>query len=52
MDGKEESSKILRYLEANELSFKYCRLCETAIYRQLEGESDVNAAQNAISEHF
>ena len=50
MDGKEESSKILRYLEANELNFKYCRLCEIAIHKQVEGESDMNVAQNAINE--
>ena len=52
LDGTEESSKVRRYLEANELSFKYCRLCETSIYRQIENENEPNAAQNAINEHF
>ena len=52
LDGTDESAKVLRFLEANELSFKYCRLCETAIHRQTEAEIDVNTAQNAINEHF
>lgn len=28
----DQSSTVLRYLEVNELHFKYCRLCQVAIH--------------------
>ncbi len=45
---------MLKYLEVNELMFKYCRLCEVAIYSQYSATSDAeNAnASSAINDHF
>lgn len=40
LDSSELSLKIRRYLETNELSFKYCRLCEIPIYRHQECEDE------------
>jgi len=44
---------VLKYLEVSELRFKYCRLCEVAIYSEYSATSDTSAtASNAIVEHF
>ena len=44
----------MKYLEVNELKFKYCRLCEIAIYNEYSATSDTEAAKSssAITEHF
>lgn len=45
---------MLRYIEVNELKFKYCRLCEVAFYREYSQseEGDSEKARLAVSEHF
>ena len=52
MDGTDESAKVLRFLEVNELGFKYCRLCEIAIDKQIATDVETSTALNAISDHF
>jgi len=52
LDGSDDSAKVLRFLETNELTFKYCRLCETVIHHALASEADVEPAQTAINDHF
>lgn len=42
---------MLKYLEVSELLFKYCRLCEVAIYSEYSASSDA-LSKSAIQEHF
>ena len=48
---------MLKYLEVNELKFKYCRLCEVAIYNDYSATAsgdatEVDQSLSAITEHF
>lgn len=53
-DKDKDSQAVVKYLEVNELKFKYCRLCEVAIYSEYSATSDTEAqkASTAIAEHF
>ena len=53
-DNNQDSQAVLKYLEVNELKFKYCRLCEVAIYSEYSASSDAMEAKasSAVSEHF
>ena len=53
-DKNRDSQAVLKYLEVNELMFKYCRLCEVAIYSQYSAtsETEVEKASSTINEHF
>ena len=53
-DKDKDSQAVLKYLEVNELKFKYCRLCEVAIYSEYSASSDAEEAKSssAITEHF
>jgi hypothetical protein len=31
-ENDKDSQAVLKYLEVNELKFKYCRLCEVVVY--------------------
>lgn len=44
---------MLKYLEVSELRFKFCRLCEVAIYSEYSAAEDTSAtASSAITDHF
>ena len=53
-DGDKDSQTVLKYLEVNELKFKYCRLCEHAIHSEYSASSDAEAAKAecVVTEHF
>ena len=53
-DGDKDSQTVLKYLEVNELKFKYCRLCEHAIHSEYSASSDAEAAkaEGVVTEHF
>ena len=50
-DNDKDSQAVLKYLEVSELLFKYCRLCEVAIYSEYSASSDA-LSKSAIQEHF
>lgn len=45
---------MLKYLEVNELKFKYCRLCEIAIYIEYSSSIETDSAKcsTTVAEHF
>lgn len=53
-ENDKDSQAVLKYLEVNELKFKYCRLCEVAIYSEYSASSlsEEAKASTAITAHF
>jgi len=51
-DNDKDSQAVLKYLEVSELMFKYCRLCEVAIYSEYSTSSTDSLSIKAIMDHF
>ena len=54
-ENDKDSQAVLKYLEVNELKFKYCRLCEVVVYSEYYVSSDATKegkASMVITEHF